>query len=138
MIVSSWQLQESLPVFFLGGGEGKSVLLAWAQDFVQMRNFRLNFNSSTLDKFNMDFFITVFLVFHETCDIKIGDPRSFFHYSSVHGGTNICLGCMLHGIFCLENPPRKFGCCICCKNLANSHLDRTTRALLSEFATERR
>ena len=36
----------------------------------------------------------------------------------------------------IGKPPHKFGCCICCKNLVNSHLDRTTRALLSQFATE--
>ena len=91
--------------FFLGGGvkENPYFLQVFKTLFkdrfvVDDAQFSPKLQLSTLDKFNMDFFNSIF-VFHETCDLEIGDPRSFFHYSSVHAGTNIFLGCMLHGIF---------------------------------------
>lgn len=86
MIVSSWQLQESPPVFFWGGGVKENpyflhVFKTLFNDrfvvddaqFSPKLQFRIQVHLTSLTWT----FLRVFLVFHETCDIEIGDPRSF-------------------------------------------------------------
>lgn len=67
MIVSSWQLMESRPVFYWGGGvkENPYFLQVFKTLFkdrfvVDDAQFSPKLQLSTLDKFNMDFFNSIF------------------------------------------------------------------------------
>lgn len=111
----SWQLQEPPPIC-----RGKSAVCMFSGLYLKM-----------------DMLPRVIL-FSWNLWYRNWGSKKVLHCSPVYLSMVVCLGCMLHGIFQLENSPRKFGCCVYVARTWWIHIliAPPEHVLLSEFATE--